>query len=116
MKLEVSVKGSEQVLKHLQNAANMKEITQFMRAQGAALQQEMMREAVFTKGYSTGATKRSIELEMRDNDFTAGVQPTTEYSPYVEYGTRFMSAQPFVRPALRTRRGTFISELRDILK
>ena len=50
-------------------------------------------------GYQTGQTKRSIGLEIKDDGLTAEVGPTTDYAPYVEYGTRYMVSQPFVRPA-----------------
>jgi len=39
------------------------------------------------------------------------VGPHTEYAFYVELGTRFMSAQPFVRPALKAIEPEFIKDM-----
>ena len=74
------------------------------------------RNAVFVKGYSTGATKRSIRCTFTDLNLTATVEPTTYYSPYPEYGTRFMSAQPFVRPSFNIQKEIFKRELKKLMK
>jgi HK97 gp10 family phage protein len=34
------------------------------------------------------------------NEWEATVYSTTHYSKYVEFGTRYMNAQPFMRPAM----------------
>ena len=83
---------------------------------GAELQTLMTRNAVFVKGYSTGATKRSIRCTFTDLNLTATVEPTTYYSPYPEYGTRFMSAQPFVRPSFNIQKEIFKRELKKLMK
>lgn len=114
MKLRVT--GTNSLMKHLRQAQNLDEVRQSVRKHGANLQQTMMDEATFTKGYSKGTTKRSIALEMRDDSFTASVQPHTHYASYVEYGTRFMDAQPFVRPAFRKIEPVFISDMKRLLK
>lgn len=71
---------------------------------------------MFTKGYSTGATKRSIRGETRDGGFTYAEGPTTHYAPYVEFGTRFMDAQPFVRPAFKQQVPIFKSDMKKLVK
>jgi HK97 gp10 family phage protein len=38
------------------------------------------------------------------NDYTLHVGTNVEYAPYVEYGTRRMRAQPYLRPALDMQR------------
>ena len=57
-----------------------------------------MRDA-YIKGYSHGDTAGSVNTVLADGGMTAKVGPTTEYAMYVEYGTRFMQAEPAVRPA-----------------
>ena len=47
---------------------------------------------------------------------TAEVSPGTEYSPYLEYGTRFMEAQPFVHPALEAQEGQFKSDMKKLVR
>jgi len=47
---------------------------------------------------------------------TAHVGPTTDYSPYVEYGTRFMRAEPAVRPAFEEQVPIFKQDMEAIMK
>lgn len=75
---------------------------------GAQLQQNAQRYAPV----DTGTLKRSIRLEIRDSELTAEVAATTDYAAYVEYGTRFMLAQPYMRPAFQQQEGKFLRDLR----
>lgn len=47
----------------------------------------------------TGRLRQSIEHKMI-GPLEGEVFTPTEYAPFIEYGTRNMSAQPFMRPAL----------------
>lgn len=69
-----------------------------MRKYGAKVKEAAINKAQFTKGYSTGATRRSITLQAGGNQ--AVIEALTNYSGYVEVGTRKMEAQPFMKPAL----------------
>lgn len=112
---DIKLIGVEEMCKALDAEKKLKAVQTVVRHHGAKLQQEMMNRADFVKGYQTGTTKRSIKLEIRDNGLTAKVAPGTEYSPYLEYGTRFMEAQPFVRPALWAIRPKFIADIKTII-
>lgn len=60
----------------------------------------------------TSYLKGSIRmLPSKDGGFTREVQATADYSGYVEYGTRFMRAQPFMRPAHELVRRKFRKNL-----
>lgn len=69
-----------------------------LRKYGAKVKEAAINKAQFTKGYSTGATRRSITLQTGGNQ--AVIEALTNYSGYVEVGTRKMEAQPFMQPAL----------------
>ena len=78
--------------------------------------------ANFSQGYQTGRTRNSIQfqtgagrsggfndgdgenagrrLEIGIRPFEAVVGATTDYATYVEFGTRNMAPQPFLRPSL----------------
>ena len=40
----------------------------------------------------------------------------TDYSSYIEYGTRFMDAQPFVRPALEEQASKFKRDMQKLVR
>lgn len=113
---KLSVVGLEDLSKALKENITMQDMQRVIKHNGAGLQQKMQKHADFKKGYQTGTTKRSIHLEIVDDGLTAVVEPTTFYSPYVEYGTRRMEAQPFVRPAFDEQVVKFKSDLDKLVK
>lgn len=112
----IKIDGLEELEKKLKANVSMDDVKQVVRLNGSELQSKMQNKADFKKGYQTGTTKRSIGLEIKDGGFTAEVAPETEYSPYLEYGTRFMEAQPFVRPALEAQATQFHSDMQKLVR
>ena len=112
----IKVTGLDKLQKALKDNVTMDDVKRVVRHNGSQLQNKMMQNADFTRGYQTGTTKRSIGLEIVDNGFTASVGPETEYSPYLEYGTRFMDAQPFVRPAYEEQKQKFKSDMQKLVR
>jgi HK97 gp10 family phage protein len=113
---KIKWEGLDKLQKKLKENVTMNDVKRVVRQNGADLQQKIQEKAEFTKGYQTGQTKRSVNLEIKDGGFTAESGPTTEYSPYVEYGTRFMDAQPFVRPALEEQASKFKRDMQKLVR
>ena len=112
----IQIKGLDKLQKALKDNVNLNDVKRVVRQNGSELQTKMQQNADFTKGYATGTTKRSIGLEITDSGFTAEVMPTTEYSPYLEYGTRFMSEQKFVDPAFNEQKEIFKKDMQRLVK
>ena len=49
----------------------------------------------------TGRLRKSINVKVQD--LTIEVSANTPYAGFVEFGTRNMPAQPFIRPSLKLR-------------
>ena len=113
---KIKVDGLKELEKALKKNITMDDVKRVVRQNGSELQKGMQDSADFKRGYATGTTKRSIGLEITDGGFTAEVEPGTEYSPYVEYGTRFMDAQPFVRPSYDEQKIQFEKDMRKLVK
>lgn len=112
----IMIDGLEELQKKLIKNATLNDVKKVVKQNGFELTAKMVRNASFSQGYQTGQTKRSIRLTLKDGGLTVEVGPETEYSPYVEYGTRFMSAQPFIRPAANAQKKIFLSDIRKIIK
>lgn len=114
----LTISGAEGVLAKLDKLADKNAVARIVAQNGAELQQKAQRKAQF-KGHwegnkfvpPTGTLRRSIRLDIEDGGMTAEVSANTEYAAYVEYGTRFMAAQPFLRPALAEQAEQFKSDL-----
>ena len=113
---KIKVTGLDKLEKALKDNVTMDDVKKVVRKNGSDLQENMQNKAEFTKGYQTGETKRSIGLEITDNGFAAEVEPTTDYSPYLEYGTRFMEAQPFVKPAYDAQKEKFKRDMQKLVR
>lgn len=112
----IKIEGIDELEKQLRKNATLNDVKKVVRKNGSELQNGIQRNADFKKGYQTGATKRSVKLEITDGGMTAESGPTTEYSEYLEYGTRFMDKQPFVKPALEEIEPKFKADMQKLVK
>lgn len=114
-------------LKELQKALNTQEaqaeVKKIVRHNGAELQSKAQQKADFRGHYvgnkfvpPTGNLKRSIGLEITDGGLTAEVEPMAEYAGYVEVGTRFMEAQPYLKPAFDEQKKKFESDMQKLVR
>lgn len=114
--MKFKIEGLDELQKALKKNVTMDDVKKVVRHNGQELQQKIQQNADFTRGYATGQTKRSVDLEIKDGGMTADSGPTTEHSPYVEYGTRFMDAQPFVRPAYTEQKAKFKRDMQKLVR
>lgn len=103
-------------MKELKSSLNSKRdisklVAPVVRQNGAELQQKAQRYAPV----DTGNLRRSIQLSIKDNGMTAEVAATADYSAYVEFGTRFMDAQPYMKPAFNEQKDIFINDLNKVI-
>lgn len=100
------------------------QIRDVVKKNGAELQQQTQKNMLEEyKGHyegkkfvkSTGATRRSAAVEIKDNGMTAVVAPNTSYFPYLEYGTRFMEARPTLGPAFKRVSPIFTNDIKRLI-
>ena len=120
---KLTVKGLDELQAKLKDNATLSNVKKVVRHNGSELQKKIQDHADFHGHYEgkrfvppTGATKESVRLEITDGGFTAESGPTTEYAEYLEYGTRFMQAQPFVAPALKEQSREFKRDLQKLMR
>lgn len=116
----INLIGASELKERLSKLKDMGKIERVVKKHGAKLQEEAQynaqRGVSFKKGYSKGTTKKLTRLNISDNRLTAKVGVGTEYAPHVEYGTRFMEAEPFLRPAMKKIRPKFFRDLRKAVE
>lgn len=113
--MKVDLKGDDELIRKLSGIKNLDFARKTVRKHGGILQKKMKENStpglIFTKGYAKGETKRSISLEVFDSGLSVRVFPNTNYAAYVEYGTRKMEAEPFVKPSLDNVKDGFLKDL-----
>lgn len=108
----LELRGVDLCVTKLKTAASMKAHKKIIEKHTSNLQKAAQRRASFSKGYATGATKRSIDLSIEDGGFTGRVKAGTDYSGYLEKGTRKMTAQPFMKPAFNEVFPKFVKDMK----
>lgn len=109
---EIRLEGMEELQAALREKVKLDSVKKIVKLNGSELQTNAQREAP----YDTGTLRRSIGLEIKDTGKTAKVEAKAEYAPYQEYGTRFMNAHPFMKPAFNAQKGRFKNDLERLAK
>lgn len=108
----LKIEGIAKLDKGLKKRMDLNAVKTVVRKNGADMQTKSQRNAPV----DTGTLKRSIGLDVSDNGMTATVEPTAEYAPYVELGTRFMEAQPYLKPAFEEQKKQFEKDLQKLVR
>lgn len=104
--------GMDQITGHLQESVKLDAVKTVVQFHGS----EMQQTAQICVPVDTGFLKDSIELDLIDDGLTAVVEAYAEYAAYVEYGTRFMAAQPYIRPAYNQESVRFFESIGKLCK
>ena len=120
---KIRVVGIEDLQKALKPNVKLDDVKRVVKHNGAELQRKAQTHADF-KGHfegkkfkaPTGTLKRSIKYTPKDNGLTAEVEPEAEYGGYVELGTRFMEAQPYLKPAYDEQKELFKADMKKLTK
>ena len=123
----VQIAGLDKLIYKLESNKNLTKVKEVVQKNGRDMQNKMERHANFHGHYEwergkgkvfkapTGTTKRSITGFGFNGGLGYEAQPGTHYSPYLEYGTRKMEAQPFVKPAFNEQKEQFISDMKKVV-
>lgn len=117
-KIAFGVRGLKKLQKALKDDATMALVKQIVKKNTADLQRTAQAKTseAYTAGYATGATKRSIQLEIDDDQLSGRVGMGMEYDPYLELGTRFMAARPVLKPSFDNQAEKFGEEIKKVMK
>lgn len=106
--------GGDKVSKMFANKAKRTRqlVSDVVKLNGTELAQEAQRRAP----YKTGNLKSSIRMDFSSTatNFKATVEEHTEYGKYLELGTRFMEAQPYMAPATMIQRRKFLNDMAKV--
>lgn len=111
-KTTVYFKGLDVLTRGLKDRATLNDVKMMVRLNGAEMAEKAKRNAPV----KTGDLRGSITQEISDGGLTTKVAPHMDYSAYVELGTRFMEAQPYLKPAMNKQEGRFVADLKRLMK
>lgn len=111
-KMSVKLEGFDKLQAKLKENVKLSDVKACVQKHGS----EMQTTAHLICPRDTGTLADSITLVELDNGMTVEVEPHTNYAAYVEYGTRFMPAQPYMRPAFIQESARFKEDLKKLTK
>lgn len=119
----IKLEGAEELVTALKTRADKASVKAVVKQCGSEMQRMAQRkapvgtpESTGIKGYRGGTLRRSIGLTLKDGGMTAEVEAGADYAPYVEYGTRYMKARPYLRPAYEKESEVFKADLNKLVR
>ena len=108
----IVIEGGDELVRAIRNRFNEDKVARVVKRNTSQAQQTAMRLAAV----DTGFMKRSITMRIDITGLAGYIVAGAEYSPYVEFSTRYTPAQPFMRPAAREQAPIFINDLRNLIR
>lgn len=119
---KISFKGLDKLEKKLIENAKMEEAKKVVRDNGLTLQGNVVKnagEVTFNKGYFTGNLKQDVAdsgFKLSNGGLTAKVGTSVEYGAHLEYGTRYMEAEPFLKDPFEQAEKKFKADIDKLTK
>lgn len=111
-KTTVCFKGIDALKRGLKERATLADVKKVVALNGAEMTEQAKRNAPVR----TGDLKGSITQEITDGGMTTKTAAHVDYAAYVELGTRFMAAQPHIRPAHNVQKEKFKQDMKRLTK
>lgn len=104
------ISGADALLSKLKRLANYDDVKTAVKVNTVELTASAKRNAP----NDTGFLERSIIPSI--SDLVGQVNATADYAMYVEKGTRYMAAQPYMGPAYLVQKQKFLSDLQRLMR
>jgi HK97 gp10 family phage protein len=114
---DVSIEGLDKIFANLDRIEAMLEAKtdEAINNAGEACEKEAKAKARVSKNPPEGHVHMRDRIEHEHHDLSSEVTSEADYSIYNEFGTRFMSAAPFMRPGYQAGKKLIEAELKGIL-
>ena len=119
---KISFKGLDKLEKKLIENTKMDDVKKVVRDNGLILQGNVVKnagEATFNKGFFTGNLKQDVAghgLKLSGDGLTAKVGTSVEYGYWLEHGTRYMEAEPFLKDPFEQAEKEFKADIDKLTK
>ena len=108
----IVIEGGDEMVRAILGRFNHDKVATVVKRNTSQAQQKAMRLAAV----DTGFMKRSITMRIDITGLAGYIVAGASYSSYVEFGTRYMDSQPFMRPAAREQAPIFMNDLRNLIR
>lgn len=110
MSKSIKLEGMEKLIRRIDKLKDKTKVQQVVRNNSM----EFERKAKEKAPVDTGFLKRGIQVKV--GNLEGRITSTANYSGYLEYGTRYMRAQPFMRPTYNEIKNQFKEQLKKAVE
>lgn len=112
MKMNIKVTGIDELTAALDPGKTNEQLKKAVQVNAGQLHRKANRKVPVI----TGFLRRSIlPPSFSPDGMSAIVRATAEYAPYVEFGTRFKAARPYMTPAFNEVRQQFLDDVKKAM-
>lgn len=117
-KLSIQIQGLDKLTRKLIKNQALTEAKEVVKKNTAQMHEKTISNMIstYTKGYRTGNTENNTAFEIEDGGLSGVQTTTTDYIQYLEQGTRYMAAEPAIKPAFDAQKVEFKKQMEDLAK
>lgn len=108
----MEIRGADALIGALKKKATLNDVKDVVRLNTSEMQRSAQRYAPV----DTGNLKRHIKQDVLDSGFTGKVASTADYAAYQEFGTRYQTGTPHIRPAFHEQKEKFKKDMKRLMK
>ena len=106
------IEGGDEMVRAIRSRFNHDKVARVVKRNTSQAQRKAMQYAPV----DTGFMKRSITMDVDVTGLAGYITVGADYGAYLEYGTRFNSEQPFLRPARNEQAPIFLKDLQNLIR
>src|SRR5699024_10901027 len=110
--MKIELEGGDELVRKITKHLGKDKVVPVIRRNTTQAQKKAMRLAAV----DTGFMRRSITMRLDTIGLAGYITAGAEYSPYLDYDTRKMDAQPFTRPAAREQAPIVVTDMKNLIR
>lgn len=112
MAKSIRLRGLKKLINRFRRNTELTEVKDVLRVNG----EQMLQRARKNAPVETGELRDSLRMDIDEAGFSVNIKSDVDHASYVEYGTRYKHAQPFIGPAFKRQQRRLKKDLSKLTK
>lgn len=112
MAKSIGLRGLKKLINRFRRNTELTEVKDVLRVNG----EQMLQRAQKNAPVDTGELRDSLRMDIDEAGFSVNIKSDADHASYVEYGTRYQNAQPFIGPAFKRQQRKLKKDLSKLTK
>lgn len=112
MAKSIRLRGLKNLINHFRRNTELLEVKDVLKGNG----EQMLQRAQKNAPVDTGELRDSLRMDIDEGGLSVNIKSDADHASYVEYGTRYQHAQPFIGPAFKRQQRRLKKDLNKLTK